>query len=813
MTETRDVDEGARAGTTGGGRVPAAVWFLAGAALVTILFYRDFIFHPGRLLFGSDMLLEGFPLREFFVEEIRSGRGIPLWTPHVYGGMPYVALLPGPIFYPSTILYFLLPLYRAIGWTFVLHTFLGGAFGYFLGRSFRLRRWAAAVCGGSFLLTGYVTSHLYGGQDGRMFAMALIPLAFGMLERALRTGRPRWLAGLALAVGLQTLTPHTQIVYFSTLALGLYVVCDVAARFREGQGAARALRPAAAVAVALVGAAALGAIQWLPTFALLDRVTRQATEQGYAFASSFALPWQEITALFLPDVVGSLGTYWGSNPLKLHTEYLGAVPVALASLALVASWGRTLSASHRRAVWFLAGASILGLLFALGAATPVHRVAYLLVPMMGSFRAPAMMMGPVAVFVSLLAGLGWQAVLDRRDAVTGEEGPPAPSVVALGLVAAPILLLGLAAAVSPDGLLGWVREAWYPEGWPRGPAPELAAALRVSGLFLLAGFGVAWGVGLAVARRRLPPGAVAVVLLVCVVDLWRVDARYLEVSPAADLLAEDDIIRTLKAEAGPGERIWALQAERPMYRENQFMYWGLSSATGNQKFLLDPYARLVGGIRPDDGLARHAQALIPLLDVSWLVSRSEQRSEVFERRAEAGGKILYRIRGELPHAWFPSRVETVGDTAEARTRVWGAPSPLDVAYVETAPGTVLGPPPEAAPAAGAGVARVVSYAPDRIELEAQASAGGLLVVSEVHHPGWHAFVDDVEVPIWRTDVALRGVTVPAGTHRIRFVYASAAFTGGAWLSGAALVVLVILVATGDRFRRPRAEAASGGAAA
>ncbi len=139
------------------------VWlFLAGAAVVTLWFYRDFVFHPERLIFGTDMLLEGYPLRQFFVDEIGSGRGVPLWTPHVYGGMPYVALLPGPIFYPTTLLYFLMPLYRAIGWTFVLHTFFGAAFGYFLGRSFRLRPWAAAVCGTSFMLTGYITSHLFG---------------------------------------------------------------------------------------------------------------------------------------------------------------------------------------------------------------------------------------------------------------------------------------------------------------------------------------------------------------------------------------------------------------------------------------------------------------------------------------------------------------------------------------------------------------------------------------------------------------------------------------------------------------------------
>jgi hypothetical protein len=131
------------------------------------------VFAGDRMLAGTDMLGQGYQLRKFALDEIAAGRGLPLWNPYVNGGMPYLAILPGPLFYPSSLLYLVMPLSRAIGWTFVLHTFLGGAFAYFAGRSFGLGRQASAVCGTAFLLTGYVTSHLYGGHDGRMFAMAL----------------------------------------------------------------------------------------------------------------------------------------------------------------------------------------------------------------------------------------------------------------------------------------------------------------------------------------------------------------------------------------------------------------------------------------------------------------------------------------------------------------------------------------------------------------------------------------------------------------------------------------------------------------
>lgn len=786
----RDEESGAR-------RLPVVWLFLAGAAVVTIWFYRGFIFHPEQLIFGSDMLLEGVPLRQFLVDEVQAGRGIPLWTPHVYGGMPYVALLPGPVFYPTTVLYYLMPLYRAIGWTFVLHTFLGAAFAYFMARSFRLRPWAAAVCGASFMLTGYITSHLFGGQDGRMFAMTLMPLAFGLLERGLRGGEVGWFCGFALVVGAQIFTPHTQIMYFSSLTFALYLLFHLVVRARaQDGGPARFLRPAGLTAAAFLAGAAVGAIQLLPTLELLPHVTRQALETGYQFAASFALPPQELTAFFLPDLIGSLpGTYWGSNGIKLHTEYLGAVPLALALFAIAASFGSGLARDDRRVVGFLGGASLLAILFALGAATPVHRIAHAVVPMIGSFRAPAMMMCAVATFVPLLAAFGWEAALRMRDSGEGVR----VSWVWLAFMGAPLLLLGLAAALNPRGLQSWVLLSWYPEGWPRQPGAELQAMLRTTGLVLVAGFVAAWGSALAVARGKASELIVIGLLVFTVLDLARVGGRYLLTDMAEAHLGVDSVIQTLQAEAGPGQRVWAIQLEPDNYRPNRFMQYGLSSATGSQKFVLDPYARLVDAVRLDDALYRMGGALIPLLDTRYLVTRTRQPEGALELRAEAGGRLLYRMSDTLPHAFFPATVEAVTDPAEAVERTRTNLSPRAVAVVETS---------GAAPAAGAGSARIVSYAPDEVELEVTTETPGLLFVSEIHHPGWRALVDGSPVEILRTNGAFRGVEMPVGTHELRFEYRSRGYGIGRLLTLVALIGLLAggLVAMSRARSRPRAEA-------
>ncbi len=762
-----------KGGARGHGK--AILWvFLGGAALASVWFYREFVFFAERLIYGSDMLFEGISLRRFYVDEIRAGRGVPLWIPHVYGGMPFVALLPGPIFYPTTLLYLLMPLHRAIGWTFVLHTFLSGAFAYFMARSFRLRPSSAVVCGVSFMFTGYVTSHLFGGHDGRMFAMTLIPLAIGSLQRGLDTGEAHWFGALALVVAMQIFTPHMQVMYFSCLALSLFLLFHLLVRVpRAPEGGRRGAyaRPLAGFALALLAAIAIGGLQLFPTLALLDDATRAATERGYEFAASYALPPQELTALFLPDLVSSLpGRYWGQNPLKLHTEYLGAVPLALALFAIASAFRPGLSREHRRVIGFLVVASLLGVLFALGAATPVHRLAYVVLPMIRSLRAPAMMLGPVSVFIALLAGFGWEAAAARRE-TPGDEGPSV-SWVALALLAGPVLLLGVVAAVNPRGLLRFVLLEWYPTGWPREPDPALVPALRANGMLLLGGFGLAWGVALAVSRRKVSELALVLVVLFAVADLWRVDSRYLEVRDAGELEA-DSVLTALTSETSPGERVWApaLAGSVPNYRPNRLIYHGVSSATGRQKFLLRPFARLVGGIQPDEGLLRYP-ALLGLLDVRYLITPGVQNG--LDLVAEAGGRYLYRLP-DPPHAFFPVDIAVVDDTAEALARTRSNPDPMTLTVVEASSG-------REPPAPGRGRASIVGYEPDRIELGAEVELPGLLAVSEIFHPGWRAYVDDEEVPVWRVNVAFRGVEVPAGTHRITFEYDSRSYRLGFWLS-------------------------------
>ncbi len=762
--------------------------FLLACLAATIFFYRDFVVHAGHMLYGTDMLSQAYQLRKFAVDQLRSGAGFPLWNPYVYGGLPFLAILPGPVFYPTSLSYFLMPLGRAISWTFVFHTFLAGAFAYLAARTLRLDRWAAAIVGFGFMFTGYLVSMLYGGHDGRMFALTLFPLAFALTEYGFRTEKLRWFLLLGVVLALQIFTPHVQMMYYCSLMLALYALYKLVELAREdrapaaakGGGAYGGNKPGSTsrrrvwrlggyFAVAFVVAALIGGAQLIPTLRIMELAIRGVPGQGgYEFAASWGLPTQEVTAFLLPDLIGSLDTYWGANQFKLHTEYLGVVVVALAVLAVTVR-------PRERLVWFLSGASILGVLFALGGATPVHKLAFTLIPQVKNFRAPSMMLGPVSFFVTLLAGLGWQSVLESR-----REGTPLPWG-RIGIVAAPFVLAGLAALLAPRGLLTWMLNGWFPPGWQR-VAPEGALnPLRVNGAFVVGLWSYALLSGWMIVRKRIPVWSTAPLILLMVIDLWRVDTRYVATVVETEVFQPDQAITFMQARLGPGERVWPFRAS---YGPNELMSFGIPSVTGSQNFRLKWYDALVGGLA-NENLTRFP-VLWPLLDISLLTSPEEVNVPFLQAVAVGPRGPLYAMTENLPHAWFPARLEAIRDSDEALQRTVRIIDPRGLAIVET----------DEVPPAGEGSASVSVYGANEIELEVDASREGLLFIAEIFHPAWEAWIDGEPVEILRTNSAFRGVVVPQGSHTLRFRYSPAELRWPFLISALTLIVVLGLVAWG-----------------
>jgi len=98
-----------------------------------------------------------------------------------------------------------------------------------------------------------------------------------------------------------------------------------------------------------------------------------------------------------------------------------------------------------------------------------------------------------------------------------------------------------------------------------------------------------------------------------------------------------------------------------------------------------------------------------------------------------------------------------------------------------------------------------SYEGDRVLVRLQAApAPGFLVLNEMYHPAWHAYADGRELPVYATNLVMRGVEVPAGTRELEFRFVPFVTTlaaQGFALLGAALLAATVFVLVRRRATR------------
>ncbi len=96
--------------------------------------------------------------------------------------------------------------------------------------------------------------------------------------------------------------------------------------------------------------------------------------------------------------------------------------------------------------------------------------------------------------------------------------------------------------------------------------------------------------------------------------------------------------------------------------------------------------------------------------------------------------------------------------------------------------------------------KVISYQPNKIEIECRMAREGYLVMSEAHYPGWKAWLDGHPASLELADYAFRAVRIGPGLHHLKMVYEPASFKAGILASFAGLTALgLILIFFKPRF--------------
>lgn len=211
---------------------------------------------------------------------------------------------------------------------------------------------------------------------------------------------------------------------------------------------------------------------------------------------------------------------------------------------------------------------------------------------------------------------------------------------------------------------------------------------------------------------------------------------------------------------------------------NRAMIAGLNDVQGYNPIhlaRLEPFMRALNGHPEeyhqndvfDTGLE---SPLLDLLGVRYVVMPVTPAPDEVEPRlsrdmpivyADADVKVLENEHA-LARAWIVHDAVQM-DTQQALAQIAaGTIDPRLTVVLEEAPPLVNEQPAES------DQARITEYSPETVRVEIEAGAHGMLVLSDVIDPAWHARVDDAPAEIYVADGSLRAVAVPPASTRLSF---------------------------------------------
>jgi hypothetical protein len=711
-----------------------------------------------------DVTFQIQPWLLFTRRELRAGR-LPGWNPFQFAGSPFWANGQSAPLFPLHLLFAALPLQLGFVLLPWLRLVIGGCGVWMLGRELGLGPPAALLAALSFALAGMPVSFALFPMGN---ALALVPWVLWAVERlaaataassssaGLAGGTAAGplataIAGLAAAAGLQLLAGHPETAAHTALLSLLYLAVRGAAR----QGAAFL-----GWAAGWLGGAALAAVQLLPLALLLPATARW---QGPAAGAEppLRLLLEQPLRLVLPELYGhpAHGTWWGPFNYSATAVYAGALALPLAAAGL---------ARCRRDRRWLALAVTAAFAFAAAYHWPGVRDLLGVLPVIGRAAHHRLLFG-VELGAALLAGAGCDEWLAGRG-----RG---------------ILAGGAAAAALLAAAWALHRGAWAAHGLLRteaGWTAAVAAAILLLALSLRLDRG--W-------RFRLAPLLPALALC----DLLAAHGAINPGLPLARLYPPTGAVRFLARQ--PGRVAGTGEALRP----NAAMVYGLYDLRGDDPVKLVSYEAVYRRFAAGDPvyfqpITQWSSPWLDRLGLRWVVAGPGEAPRAADwRLAYAGADArVYERPAALPLVrWAPPAPAESDGSAAAGAGSSRAPLAGDAARVA----------PEAVLPAGLTVMR---REPGRWEIGWHSAEPRLLVVAESWAPGWQALVDGQPRPVEAAAGALLGVRLGPGAGRAELRYRPPGLLAGAWISAAALLVLVALAAAQVRGRPPAGSAGPAG---
>ena len=767
----------------------------------------------------------------------------PFWQPYIFSGMPaYSSLTFTKFVYAPNLL---LPL---LGFPFstkmfalLFHIFLAGFFTFLFLKRRGVDQTASLLGGVIFMMNPYLVTMFVFGHGSQAASAAYIPLALLVISEL--WDNPTFLkaALTATVLGFQLQRAHIQIVYYTWMLIGLYLLFALVSDLKAKERTALILRKMSMAFGGMIVAFGLAAVLYIPVKMYSEWSIRGGggggggTGFGYATQWSFSLG--EMMTFLVPSFYGFGGrTYWGDMPFTDYPNYMGIIALALALYAFIRI--------RERLVLFLIFVSIGSLLISFGRHfSLLYSLLYDYLPFFNKFRVPAMILILLQFSVAVAAGYGLNRLVEdthqKTDKKSRKKKPDRREryfLYGLLSVAALLLLVTLTAGQI---------ETWF-QTIQRAPGRISLQQLNALNserfdlfikdfwivMLILLGFITASYFRIRSGLSAVSLGLIALGLTA--IDLGIVDNKIMKsisLQPASALessTVQTELVKLLKQDEEPFRIFPAMN----LFGEKYFAAHGIESIGGYhpakfsiyQSFLekmpfgtsfvrkyyksdeqggavprndselnrplLDSYLRILAMLN-----VRYVISPFPIPETSFL-----QRGEFSQTRSGVGvSVIVYEHIGALPRAWLVNKMKVISSEREVLDYL---KSPLfDPANEAVVPWEEISLEP-----AATGKLSFNRRSNSEFEISVETTGKMLLVMSEVYYPaGWHAYLDGEKVETLRANSVLSSVVVPEGKHDLKMKYSPPGFGIGLILTvlSYSIVLTVFLVHGLKRFRRRR----------
>jgi hypothetical protein len=764
-----------------------------------IFLYKLVSLQPIAIGNVEDHLRILFPYHTYDAQWLKS-LTVPLWNPYSLSGFPYLASMRCHIFYPTSLLFLILPVHLGMNLSMIIHVFLAGSLMFFLARVLGLGRFSSLVSALAFMFSGYLLNDLWWGHEERLTGLMWTPAIFAFFLKATDGFKLRFavLSGVAFAMAL--FSGHLQVPYYSLFALFLFTLFTIARHLLQSEPRAALNSSLCFLVVTAVGIG-IAAIQILPAIELTRHSIRAPSQESFSFFTRWSMHYSYILTFLFPRL-SVIGRQSFAFPPALG--YIGILPLCMVCLSF------TYRKSRHIYFWMLL--LVVSLTLAVGRYTPLYAYLYRYFPGFSAFRNPIFWIFLYVFSSSVLSGFGAQAMCHY---IQSHAEPNQRRITGLlkGIIAAIAFACLCCACLLFSNMIPRLYALLHTAAPSsvRTLEPDLARdlfAVGISflGVFLLLAFHHKCRKGTVIFQS----GVICLIFLDLVAYGWSLIHTY----SWQPFVAKHKYVDFLNRRSGPFRVLPLLDYPE---QDAPLKLYKIASINGYGSFeILQDYVDFLAAfqkqpVTQEATIVRVADVnskAVDMLNTKYILTdkmiSDANFKLVFEDMIPAAKtwdpynkhltplKVYENLRA-LPRAFIVHSFKLFSDRKQILSSLSDPKIDMTkVVFLEEVPEAASTAP--APKESGNESVSFSKYEDNELILKTSLDHSGYLVLSEIYYPGWSAYVDGNGVQIHRANYIFRSIALGSGEHTVRFVYRPLSFRIGATISIVTVIVLLVFLA-------------------